>query len=100
MCFSLPTGLHVGRTNIKQVAEKRRIEIERFLQSLFLMTDEIAHSHLVYTFFHPILRDQHESNIHARKVKGTLDTPNMLKLNLMAIFMQSQSRLILGPKVA
>lgn len=62
--------MHVGRTNIKQVAEKRRAEIERFLRSLFIMTEEIAHSHLVYTFFHPILRDQQESNIHARKVKG------------------------------
>lgn len=68
--YSLPTGIHVGRSNIKQVAEKRKQEIERFLRSVFLMADEIAHSDLVYTFFHPILRDQQEANIHARKVKG------------------------------
>lgn len=60
----------MGRSNIKQVAEKRKQEIARFLHSVFLMAAEIAHSDLVYTFFHPILRDQQEANIHARKVKG------------------------------
>ncbi|GLG92883.1 Synaptotagmin 1 [Gryllus bimaculatus] len=59
----------MGRSNIKQVAEKRKVEIERFLKSLFMMADEISHSDLVYTFFHPLLRDQQEANIHAKKVK-------------------------------
>ena len=30
----------------------------------------MAHSDLVYTFFHPLLRDQEEANIHMRKLKG------------------------------
>lgn len=60
----------VGRSNIKQVAEKRRYEIQKFLDQLFLMADEISHSDLVYTFFHPLLRDQQEANIHQGKLKG------------------------------
>ncbi|XP_060523562.1 phosphatidylinositol 4-phosphate 3-kinase C2 domain-containing subunit alpha isoform X2 [Cylas formicarius] len=57
---SLSTGLHMGRQNIKQVAQKRFHEISLFIKSLFLCATEIAHSDLVYTFFHPLLRDQQE----------------------------------------
>ncbi|RZF38830.1 hypothetical protein LSTR_LSTR000533 [Laodelphax striatellus] len=69
-CHSLQsTSLHVGRSNIKQVAEKRRHDIKHFLSELFNMADEICHSDLVYTFFHPLLRDQQESNIHEAKLR-------------------------------
>lgn len=67
---SLPSGIHVGRSNIKTVAERRLPEIRHFLVSLFNSADEIAHSDVVYTFFHPLLRDQQEQNIHVAKVKG------------------------------
>ncbi|XP_065090885.1 phosphatidylinositol 4-phosphate 3-kinase C2 domain-containing subunit beta [Ochlerotatus camptorhynchus] len=67
---SLPSGIHVGRSNVKTVAERRLPEIRQFLISLFNSADEIAHSELVYTFFHPLLRDQQEADIHAAKVKG------------------------------
>uniref|UniRef100_A0A2M4A4P5 Putative phosphatidylinositol 3-kinase vps34 involved in signal transduction n=2 Tax=Anopheles triannulatus TaxID=58253 RepID=A0A2M4A4P5_9DIPT len=67
---SLPSGIHVGRSNVKVVAERRLPEIRQFLISLFNSADEIAHSDLVYTFFHPLLRDQQEADIHAAKVKG------------------------------
>ncbi|XP_055854096.1 phosphatidylinositol 4-phosphate 3-kinase C2 domain-containing subunit beta isoform X2 [Episyrphus balteatus] len=66
---SLPSGIHVGRSNVKSVAERRLPEIQRFLVSLFNSADEIAHSDLVYTFFHPLLRDQQEANIEVSKVK-------------------------------
>ncbi|CAG2064168.1 unnamed protein product, partial [Timema podura] len=69
-CCSLPSGISMGRSNIKQVAERRRTVIKYFIKSLFSMADEISHSDLVYTFFHPLLRDQQEEiNIHATKVK-------------------------------
>ncbi|XP_054261584.1 phosphatidylinositol 4-phosphate 3-kinase C2 domain-containing subunit beta-like [Macrosteles quadrilineatus] len=69
-CYSLQsTSLHMGRSNIKQVAEKRLVDIKRFLVSLFKMADEICHSDLVYTFFHPLLRDQQEASIHEQKLK-------------------------------
>ncbi|XP_064214165.1 phosphatidylinositol 4-phosphate 3-kinase C2 domain-containing subunit alpha isoform X1 [Tribolium castaneum] len=64
---SLTTGLHVGRSNIKQVAEKRYQEVSSFITSLFKCADEIAHSDLVYTFFHPLLRDQKCPEDYARK---------------------------------
>lgn len=64
------SSLMVGRSNIKQVAEKRKYEIEKFLNLLFQMADEISHSDLVYTFFHPLLRDQQDSSIHKGKLKG------------------------------
>ncbi|CAH2232631.1 jg6585 [Pararge aegeria aegeria] len=57
---SLPIGLHVGRSNVRQVAEKRFTDVQAFLTSLFSLADEIAHSDLVYTFFHPLLRDQQD----------------------------------------
>lgn len=60
----------MGRSHIKQVAQKRKLEIEKFLNVLFQMADEISHSDLVYTFFHPLLRDQQEANIHQEKLKG------------------------------
>ncbi|XP_037050544.1 phosphatidylinositol 4-phosphate 3-kinase C2 domain-containing subunit alpha isoform X2 [Bradysia coprophila] len=66
---SLPSGMYVGRSNIKTVAERRLPEIRSFLTSLFRSADEIAHSDLVYTFFHPLLRDQQEQDIHVAKVK-------------------------------
>ncbi|EZA50776.1 Phosphatidylinositol-4-phosphate 3-kinase C2 domain-containing subunit alpha [Ooceraea biroi] len=66
---SLPSGISVGRSNIKQVADKRRADIEKFLVSLFKMAPEISQSDLVYTFFHPLLRDQQNADIRLRKVK-------------------------------
>lgn len=63
----------MGRSNIKTVAERRLPEIRLFLTSLFRSADEIAHSDLVYTFFHPLLRDQQEQDIHVAKVKGMLE---------------------------
>lgn len=61
----------MGRSNVKFVAERRLPEIQKFLQTLFNSADEIAHSNLVYTFFHPLLRDQQEANLDISKVKGT-----------------------------
>lgn len=60
----------MGRSNIKQVAEKRLPDIELFIKSLFRTADEISHSDLVYTFFHPMLRDQENIEVF-RSSKGT-----------------------------
>ncbi|KAJ0179212.1 hypothetical protein K1T71_004924 [Dendrolimus kikuchii] len=65
---SLPSGLHVGRSNIRQVAERRFGDVQAFLTSLFNLADEIAHSDLVYTFFHPLLRDQQD--VEPQRTKG------------------------------
>ncbi|XP_050532896.1 phosphatidylinositol 4-phosphate 3-kinase C2 domain-containing subunit beta isoform X2 [Daktulosphaira vitifoliae] len=65
----LNTSIHMGRSHIKQVAEKRRVEIQLFLNTLFQMAPEVSHSDLVYTFFHPLLRDQQEDSIDDTKLK-------------------------------
>lgn len=65
----LNTSIHMGRSHIKQVAEKRRVEIQNFLNTLFQMAPEVSHSDLVYTFFHPLLRDQQEASIEDTKLK-------------------------------
>lgn len=73
MGFSLlNTSIHMGRSHIKQVAEKRRVEIQSFLNTLFQMAPEVSHSDLVYTFFHPLLRDQQEASIEDSKLKGDI----------------------------
>nr|CAA63485.1 phosphoinositide 3-kinase [Drosophila melanogaster] len=73
---SLPAGVHVGRSNIKSVAEKRLPLIQRFLKSLFDASEEIAHSELVYTFFHPLLRDQQEAKLGMPKIKEVKQQPS------------------------
>ncbi|KAL4225582.1 Phosphatidylinositol 4-phosphate 3-kinase C2 domain-containing subunit alpha [Mactra antiquata] len=51
----------LGRSHVKAVAENRRAEIERFLLELMSASGEITHCDLVYTFFHPLLRDEQEA---------------------------------------
>ena len=71
MFCSLPKGSSLGfRTEVQAVAEQRKHEIARFLDSLFTRNISISQSDLVYTFFHPLLRDQQEADIHLRKLRG------------------------------
>ena len=71
--FSLPKGSTLSfRTEVQAVAEQRKHEIARFLESLFTNNVSISQSDLVYTFFHPLLRDQQEADIHLRKLRGKL----------------------------
>lgn len=47
----------IGRQQVKQVAERRKMKLNQFLDGLF-RTPNVARHDLVYTFFHPILRDE------------------------------------------
>jgi phosphatidylinositol-4-phosphate 3-kinase len=67
---SLPTGVTIGRSNVQDVAERRKFYLDRFLDGLFKLQEEIAHCDLVYTFFHPLLIDQDEADIYAAKLKN------------------------------
>ena len=67
---SLPKGIQFGRQEISEVAERRKHDVKAFLGGLFSLQEQVSHSDLVYTFFHPILRDQEEANIRQRKLKG------------------------------
>lgn len=68
---SLQTGISVGRSNIKTVADKRLPEVKKFLYSLLHSASEIVNSDLVITFFHPLLRDQQEADIDVTKMRET-----------------------------
>lgn len=48
----------VVRTNTREIAHKRLIELRLFVNKLLTLPDQISHCDLIYTFFHPILRDQ------------------------------------------
>lgn len=56
--YPLSRGSIVGRSNTREVALRRKIDVENFLRSLMSMAEEVSHCSLVYTFFHPLLRDQ------------------------------------------
>ncbi|KAH6935257.1 hypothetical protein HPB50_004826 [Hyalomma asiaticum] len=56
--YPLPKGSLVGRSNTREVAQRRMQELDAFLMSLTKMAEEVSHCSLVYTFFHPLLRDQ------------------------------------------
>ncbi|XP_059175540.1 phosphatidylinositol 4-phosphate 3-kinase C2 domain-containing subunit beta-like [Physella acuta] len=57
-----------GRSNIRSVAESRRTEIINFLRFLWTLTAEISECELVYTFFHPLLRDEQETETNKLNV--------------------------------
>ena len=40
------------------------------LRTLWQLADEVRHSDIVYTFMHPLLRDQQEDSINTKKLKG------------------------------
>lgn len=70
---ALPGNPLMGRTNVREVADKRKNELSLFLQSLMGMAEEIAHCDLVYSFFHPLLRDQ-EGMAQEKEAKGVANT--------------------------
>lgn len=47
-----------GRSHIRAVALIRKAEISSFLREMLLKAQEISECDLVYTFFHPLLRDE------------------------------------------
>ncbi|KAI1309469.1 Phosphatidylinositol 4-phosphate 3-kinase C2 domain-containing subunit alpha [Halotydeus destructor] len=58
--YRLNRGTAFQRSNTRDVALRRKEEINIFLEQLLRVADEVSHSDIVYTFFHPILIDQEE----------------------------------------
>ncbi|KAJ7998180.1 hypothetical protein DPEC_G00219920 [Dallia pectoralis] len=52
-----PNKMVLGRTHIKDVAAKRKIELNSYVHNLMRSSTEVTQCDLVYTFFHPIARD-------------------------------------------
>lgn len=49
--------IQVWRKNIRAVASQQQVELQIFLERLLELHDEVSHSDLIYTFFHPLCRD-------------------------------------------
>uniref|UniRef100_A0A2C9K7Y0 phosphatidylinositol 3-kinase n=1 Tax=Biomphalaria glabrata TaxID=6526 RepID=A0A2C9K7Y0_BIOGL len=73
------TRLVIGRSNIRPVAESRKTEIVSFIKYLRSLSAEISECDLVYTFFHPMLRDEQEAEKNKQVTK--LREPNVQHLN-------------------
>lgn len=58
-----PNRMVLGRTHVKDVAAKRKIELNNYLQSLMSASTDVAECDLVCTFFHPLLRDEKAEGI-------------------------------------
>ncbi|KAM4554198.1 phosphatidylinositol 4-phosphate 3-kinase C2 domain-containing subunit alpha [Fundulus diaphanus] len=64
-----PNRMVLGRTHIKEVAAKRKLELNSYVHNLMRSSPEVAQSDLIYTFFHPIARDE--------KTEGLETPPNI-----------------------
>lgn len=53
-----PSKVVLGRTHIKDVAAKRKVELNSYIQNLLGGSAEVSECDLVYTFFHPLPRDE------------------------------------------
>lgn len=62
---------------------KRFRAIELFLKEICGLQAEISHSDIIYTFFHPILRDRNQETFYVNNDKGYSDinTKNLLNDN-------------------
>ncbi|XP_015278738.1 PREDICTED: phosphatidylinositol 4-phosphate 3-kinase C2 domain-containing subunit alpha [Gekko japonicus] len=58
-----PNKMVLGRTHIKDVAAKRKVELNSYIQSLMNTSTDVSECDLVYTFFHPLLRDEKADGI-------------------------------------
>uniref|UniRef100_A0A452SJN7 Phosphatidylinositol-4-phosphate 3-kinase catalytic subunit type 2 beta n=1 Tax=Ursus americanus TaxID=9643 RepID=A0A452SJN7_URSAM len=55
---SFPSRFVIGRSRGEAVAERRREELNRYIRHLTHDAPEVAECDLVYTFFHPLPRDE------------------------------------------
>lgn len=58
-----PNKVVLGRTHIKDVASKRKVELNNYVQCLMSSSTEVADCDLIYTFFHPLSRDEKAEGI-------------------------------------
>uniref|UniRef100_A0A4W4FJ69 Phosphatidylinositol-4-phosphate 3-kinase n=1 Tax=Electrophorus electricus TaxID=8005 RepID=A0A4W4FJ69_ELEEL len=58
-----PSKMVLGRTHIKDVASKRKVELNNYVHNLMRNSAEVTQCDLIYTFFHPIARDDKTEGI-------------------------------------
>ncbi|KAG5839162.1 hypothetical protein ANANG_G00202010 [Anguilla anguilla] len=52
-----PNKMVLGRTHVKDVAAKRKVELNNYIHNLLRSSTDVTQCDLVYTFFHPIGKD-------------------------------------------
>ncbi|XP_041651095.1 phosphatidylinositol 4-phosphate 3-kinase C2 domain-containing subunit alpha [Cheilinus undulatus] len=62
---SFPNKMVLGRTHIKEVAAKRKFELNNYVHNLMRSSAEVNQCDLIYTFFHPIARDDKTEGLDA-----------------------------------
>uniref|UniRef100_A0A672HDY6 Phosphatidylinositol 4-phosphate 3-kinase C2 domain-containing subunit alpha n=1 Tax=Salarias fasciatus TaxID=181472 RepID=A0A672HDY6_SALFA len=62
---SFPNKMVLGRTHIKEVAAKRKLELNNYVHNLMRSSVEVTQCDLIYTFFHPIARDDKTEGLDA-----------------------------------
>uniref|UniRef100_A0A667XXN6 Phosphatidylinositol 4-phosphate 3-kinase C2 domain-containing subunit alpha n=1 Tax=Myripristis murdjan TaxID=586833 RepID=A0A667XXN6_9TELE len=62
---SFPNKMVLGRTHIKDVAAKRKVELNNYVHNLMRSSTEVTQCDLIYTFFHPIARDDKTEGLDA-----------------------------------
>ncbi|XP_037306361.2 phosphatidylinositol 4-phosphate 3-kinase C2 domain-containing subunit alpha [Pungitius pungitius] len=62
---SFSNKMVLGRTHIKEVAAKRKLELNNYVHNLMRSSTEVTQCDLVYTFFHPIARDEKTEGLDA-----------------------------------
>ncbi|XP_061630059.1 phosphatidylinositol 4-phosphate 3-kinase C2 domain-containing subunit alpha isoform X1 [Phyllopteryx taeniolatus] len=62
---SFPSKMVLGRTHIKEVAAKRKLELNSYIHNLMRSSAEVTQCDLIYTFFHPVARDDKTEGLEA-----------------------------------
>uniref|UniRef100_A0AAX7ULE0 Phosphatidylinositol 4-phosphate 3-kinase C2 domain-containing subunit alpha n=1 Tax=Astatotilapia calliptera TaxID=8154 RepID=A0AAX7ULE0_ASTCA len=62
---SFPSKMVLGRSQIKEVAAKRKLELNNYVHNLMRSSTEVTQCDLIYTFFHPIARDDKTEGVDA-----------------------------------
>uniref|UniRef100_A0A8C1UMB7 Phosphatidylinositol 4-phosphate 3-kinase C2 domain-containing subunit alpha n=1 Tax=Cyprinus carpio TaxID=7962 RepID=A0A8C1UMB7_CYPCA len=68
-----PSKMVLGRTHIKDVASKRKVELSSYVHNLMRGSTEVTQCDLIYTFFHPIARDDKTEGVEG--LSKTLEIP-------------------------
>ncbi len=74
---------------MKTVAEARKGEVEKFLKQIVNLANEVSECDLVYTFFHPLLRDEQD-----------IDKTNLQKLKGEKVTFHTHSRFVFATNIS
>lgn len=94
--YTLKRSPMLNRASRQQIASHRTRELTLFLKDLMNMASEISHSDFVYTFFHPILRDQQFSDLESINFSNNLATASTVPDYQSQIILRRQPKIKLN----